>query len=151
MIKCIDIINWRTGLCLYFFTAVSPSIILIILTSTMDVVQKWVNLSTNTVIITSLLLLVYTHRVRFLVQMPELVIQIVSWGNMAYAHMVGLVWQGGSCSDKWGGQDVLADGSRMIVVVLLVLIEWDHLAEHLFSDLIYRCELEWSDCDLNIA
>ena len=151
MIKCIDIVNRGTWLCLYFFTALSPSIILIILARAMHVIQKWVNFSTDAIINASLFLLVHTHRVRFLVQLSQLVIQIVSWGNVADAHMVSLIWEGRCCTDKWGGQDVLADSGRMIVVVLLVLVERNHLAEHLFGDLIYRGELEWRDCDLNIA
>ncbi len=92
MIKRIDIVNRGTRLCLYFFTTLSPCIILIILASAMHVVQKWVNLATDAIINASLFLLVHTHGVRFLIHMSQLVIQVVSWRNMAYAHMVSLVW-----------------------------------------------------------
>jgi hypothetical protein len=37
------------------------------------------------------------------------------------------------------------------MIVFLVLIEGDHLIEHLFGHLVYRCQLEWCDGYLYIA
>ena len=37
------------------------------------------------------------------------------------------------------------------MIVFLVLIEGDHLIEHLFGHLVYRCQLKWRDGYLYIA
>lgn len=51
-------------------------------------------------------------------------------------------------------QDILADCALVVAVALrhlLVLVERDHLVEELLGHLVQRCELEWSDADLDVV
>ena len=75
-------------------------------------------------------------------------------GNIVHTLVVSLTDDHGVAgAHKRGRQDILAHGTRDVLVayVFLVLIERDHLGQDLLGDLVDRSQCEWSDCHLHIC
>ena len=74
----------------------------------------------------------------------------VGQGDLTDALIVLLAWAG-TGSDQRLRQDVLANGAFAILIVFLVLIKADHLAEDLSGDTIHRRQLERCYAHLNVV
>ena len=76
-------------------------------------------------------------------------VEVGRW-DLPDALIVLLAWTGIG-TDQRLRQDVLANGTFAVLIVFVVLIKADHLAEDLSGDTIHRCQLERCYAHLNVV